>query len=103
MTENDNLPPQPGTPAQFPAPEPATEPVTTQQPVWAGTAPPPPYQASWYPAAPSAPPAQTPVVGHRGGRLVGSALLGFLLAAGGGVIGGALVHQADTTHTTATG
>src|SRR5262245_27590823 len=75
-----------------------------QQPIWAGTAPVHPHQgSSWYSA--SAPPSSTgPLPAVRpsnagAGRVVAAAMLGFALAAGGGVVGGLVVHQVDEAHT----
>jgi putative serine protease PepD len=84
MSENDN------------------ENTSPAQPIWAGTTPPYPHQESWY-SAPAAPTTTVvPPAPHRYGRVVAAGLFGFLLAAGGGAIGGAIVHEVDTANQSST-
>jgi putative serine protease PepD len=102
MTENEQHEPRPEQPG---VPGPA-EPTTGAPPIWAGTAPAYPHQQHWYgaPAQPQQPPTQhIPAVrpsGGGAGRMIAAGLLGFLLAAGGAVVGGAVVHEVDNGRTT---
>jgi putative serine protease PepD len=106
MTENEQQhapgpegQPQPAEPVTGP---PAGEPVTAPQPVWPG-----PEQRTWYGAPtygeqtqPSGyPPAPAPARPSRGGRLVVTGLLALLLAGGGGLVGGLVVHSVDSQGT----
>ncbi|OLB64992.1 MAG: hypothetical protein AUI10_08765 [Actinobacteria bacterium 13_2_20CM_2_72_6] len=127
MTEHSANPPQPehqpataGEPVPHSEPAPQGEPVTGQQPVWPHTGPgyphqppvppPPPQEQGWYgipttgvPAAPyGAPPQQPPARPLRGGRIVATGLLALLLAGGGGLVGGLVVHSVDAHGGTAT-
>ena len=77
----------PAAPAGPPAPPPPSGPPAPPGQGWYGVPP-----ASYGPPVPSAPPASPP----RAGRTVATGLLALLLAGGGGLIGGLIVHATDT-------
>ena len=83
----------PAAPAGPPASPPPSGPPAPPEQGWYGVPP-----ASYGPPVPSAAPASPP----RAGRTVATGLLALLLAGGGGLIGGLIVHATDTRSGTAT-
>ncbi len=88
--------PRPDGPSQAP------DTVTAPQPIW-----PEPQQQTWYGAPsygtpppveppPGYPPAAAAARPHRGARMVATGLLALVLAGGGGLVGGLVVHSADS-------
>jgi putative serine protease PepD len=122
MTEHSaSTPPPEHEPAPQGYPERHSEPATVQSPIWprpgysapttappAPSGPPAPPEQGWYGVPPSSygPPSPAPSSGPaappRAGRMVATGLLGLLLAGGGGLVGGLVVHATDSHGGTAT-